>query len=96
MIKERKIHDQGKGTLLFIVFVLIAGICNLLTRSGSTLFDSLMFSVNFTIYAGLLLFWIHSVRSRLLPTKARSYILSSAILMLFFHDDPYYQIPYHY
>ncbi len=84
MIKARQKHAQGKGTLLFIVFILIAGICNLLTRSGSTLLSSLMFSANFTIYAGLILYWIQSVRLRLLPTKARSYILLSAFLMLFF------------
>ena len=83
-MKKITIIEQHKSTLLFIVFLLAAGICNLLTRSGSAFLDTLMFSANFTIYAGLLLFWIHSVQARLLPTKARSYILSSAILMLLF------------
>ena len=41
-----------------------------------------MFTVNFAIYASLLLFWMQSVWERLLPTRARTYMLASSILML--------------
>lgn len=38
----------------------------------------------FFIYAGLLFYWIQSVRTRLLPTRARSYAIAAASLMLFY------------
>ena len=75
-------RKQTKNTWLFIGFFLLAGVCNLLNRTGVTWLGSLMFSLNFFIYAGLLLFWLQSVRVRLLPTRARSYILASAQMML--------------
>lgn len=84
MQNTAKRYERVKSAWLFPAFLLLAGICNMLTRSGSALFASLMFSANFAIYAGLLLFWIQSVRIRLLPTKACSYILLSAFLMLFY------------
>ena len=73
---------QNRNTCLFFVFFLLAGICNLLTRSDSALFNTLMFSANYTVYAGLLVFWVQSVRIRLLPTKTRIYIIASAGCML--------------
>ncbi|MBQ9534294.1 MAG: hypothetical protein IJU78_00400 [Clostridia bacterium] len=76
------INKQNKRTWLFIGFFLLAGMCYLLNRTSITWLNSLLFSMNFAIYAGLLLFWIQSVRVRLLPTNARSYILSAAVLML--------------
>lgn len=36
------------------------------------------------IYIGLLLFWIQSVRRRLLPSRARNYALLSALLMIIY------------
>ncbi|MBQ3264430.1 MAG: hypothetical protein IJH07_01505 [Ruminococcus sp.] len=75
--------DRQVGwTAVFIILLLVAGACNLLTRTGSGFFNSLMFSLNFVIYAGLLLLWSHSVRVRLLPTRARRYLVSAAALML--------------
>ena len=78
----KKENKQTQGIWLFIGFYLLAGVCNLLARTGITLLDSLMFSLNFAIYAGMILFWAQSVRTRLLPSGTRSYILLSAALML--------------
>lgn len=77
-----KTNKQNKNTWLFIGFFLLAGVCSLLMRVMSTLWETALFSLNFAIYAGMLLFWMQSVRTRLLPTKARSYILWAAALML--------------
>lgn len=44
--------------------------------------NSVMFSANFAIYAGLIISWIRSVTQRLLPTKSRTYIIASGILTL--------------
>ncbi|MBQ6430385.1 MAG: hypothetical protein IJJ99_00700 [Oscillospiraceae bacterium] len=70
------------ATALFIVLLLLAGVCNALQRSQTPFFETLLFCVNFMIYASLLLFWLQSVRARLLPTRARAYVVAAAILML--------------
>ena len=51
-------------------------------RTDVQLVNTMMFGINFAIDAGLLLFWIQSVRSRFLPSRARTYMLASAFLML--------------
>ncbi len=73
---------EKKNTWLFFGFLLLGGITNLLTRTHISIVDTFMFSLNFMIYIGLLLFWMQSVRNRLLPTRARSYIIMAAILMI--------------
>ncbi len=75
---------QNQNTWLFFAFLLLGGIANLLTRTRISIVDTFMFSANFMIYIGLLLFWLLSVRQRLLPTRARSYIVLSALLMIFY------------
>ena len=76
------ITEENRNTLVFLGFLLLAGITQLLTRTRISLVDTFMFSANFMIYIGLLLFWIQSVSVRLLPTKARSYIIAAAVLMI--------------
>ncbi|MBQ8080883.1 MAG: hypothetical protein IJ240_03185 [Clostridia bacterium] len=72
----------NRSTRLFVGLFLLAGCANLLTRADNLLFGSVMFTVNFAIYIGLIIFWMQSVKERLLPTRARSYILAAAFLML--------------
>ena len=64
--------------------LILAGICNLLTRTGSTLFNTLMFCTNFMIYIGLILFWTQHLIFRLLPTKTRAYMLVSSGFMIIY------------
>lgn len=73
---------QNKNTILFLAFLLLAGVCNLFTRTGVRLINSVAFSMGFLIYAGLLIFWMQSVRARMLPGRARSYVMSSGVLMI--------------
>lgn len=70
-------------TSRYVTFFLLAGICNMLTRIHIALFSSSMFCLNYAIYVGLLMFWMNSVRLRLLPTRSRSYILAAGVGMLF-------------
>ena len=49
---------QNRNTLLFLGFLLLAGLSYYFTRTGSTVQRTLLFLVNFMIYAGLLLFWM--------------------------------------
>lgn len=79
------IIKQHKTTTLFILFVLIAGILNLFTRSKYIIVSSLMFCLNATIIAGLILFWIHTVRKRVPPSKVRSYLVLSGMFMLLYY-----------
>ena len=75
---------QHKTTSSFIGLLILAGICNLLTGTPSTLLNSVMFGANFMILISLLLIWAQTVRTRLLPTKARSYMIVSAGLLIFY------------
>lgn len=73
---------QQKRTGLFLGALLLAGICNALTRTDIPFLNTLMFCLNFLLCAGLLLYWMQSVRARLLPTRARAYIVAAVVLML--------------
>lgn len=75
-------NESKRGLWVFVGFILLAGFANMLTRTDDLFFNSVMFTLNFTVYIGLLLFWMQSVRRRLLPTRARTYMLSAALLML--------------
>ena len=76
--------NRINNTLLFFVMLLFGGIVYLHTQTGISVVDTFMFSANFMIYIGLLIGWMESVRDRLLPTKARSYILASAMLSILY------------
>lgn len=78
------IKSENRSTWVFIGFLLLGGICNTQTRTRFFAVDTIMFSANFMIYIGLLIFWMQSVRSRLLPTRARGYIVTSVPLMIFY------------
>ncbi|MBR5361092.1 MAG: hypothetical protein IK123_09410, partial [Lachnospiraceae bacterium] len=73
-----------KITKTFICMLILAGVCNLLSRTDSTLFNTIMFCANFMIYIGLILFWTQHLIYRILPTKTRSYMLVSAGFMIIY------------
>ena len=78
-MEERRMN---RATGLFLLVFLGAGIANLLSVSGDPMADSLMTAANYLIYTGLLLFWLQSVRARLLPSRERSWTVGAAALML--------------
>ena len=78
------IKTEKRSTGVFIGLLLLSGIINLLTRTHIPFVDTCMFCLNIMINIGLLIFWMQSVRVRLLPTRARSYIIVSVPLMIFF------------
>ncbi|MBQ6430943.1 MAG: hypothetical protein IJJ99_03595 [Oscillospiraceae bacterium] len=90
---------KTRRTILFVIGILLAGaihvmdrLCNeylnmLSSAEGSALpaFGStVMFVLNFAIYCALLLWWIRSVYTRLLPSPARRCILIAGGMMLLF------------
>lgn len=79
---EVSVVRKHRITTLFVAFFLTAGICNIFTRSGSSLVASIMFCLNASILFGLILFWMQKVRDRLLPTRSRFNLLLCGALML--------------
>ena len=79
-----RMQNQTRSTLLFLAFLLLAGIANLLSRFFDPRGAALMSGLNYVLLTGLLLFWILSVQERLLPSAAKTSVLGAAFLMLFY------------
>ena len=75
---------RNRNTVLFLSFLLLAGAANVFSRIFGPAPASLMTALNYVILTGLILFWIQSVRVRLLPSAARNSVLAAAFLMLFY------------
>ena len=90
---------SNRRTVLFVIGILLEGVIHVLDRlcneylntlssaEGSALpaFGStVMFVLNFAIYCALLLWWIRSVYTRLLPSTARRCMLAAGVMMLLF------------
>lgn len=79
-----------KNRLLFVLFLLLAGVLhvvedfchNVPTPNYSVV--TMLFCLVFMIYTVLLILWIQSVHNRLLPTKARTYMITISILMILY------------
>ena len=80
--------EQAKSTLIYAALLLLAGIFHVTDvvnhRKGIYFPSTLMFSMITMIYSGLIMYWVQSVRRRLLPSPARSYTIASGMLMLLF------------
>lgn len=86
------------GIVLFVIGVILAGACNAFARvftvlnrgyvdSGGTelpFYSTLLFVINIALYLFLIIYWILSVYQRILPSRARSYIIWAAVFMLYF------------
>ena len=79
-----QLAKKGQKPRLFFLFFLLAGILQMLTKTRISIVDTFMFTANFILYVGMLFYWIRSVQVRLLPTRARSYTLAAAVLMIFY------------
>lgn len=82
-------RKQTKSMAIFVALLLLAGIFHVtdvvIHRKGIYYPSTLMFSTVTMIYSGLILFWVQSVRIRLLPSRAKNDIIASGLLMLLFH-----------
>lgn len=90
-------RDSRVGIVMFVIGVILAGACNASARvftlinynydsvGGTTLpfFSTLMFALNIAIYLFLIIYWALSVYERLLPSKARSYLIWAAVFMAY-------------
>ena len=71
-------------TVVFTALFLVAGLCHSLARIINPFFDTVLFCIQYGIFFGLILYWILSLRVRLLPSRARTYMVIAGLLMLFF------------
>ena len=78
-MKERL--ARSRPVALYILGLLLAGVCNVLCASENLLLGTVSYCLNYMVYTALLLFWIQSVRTRLLPSRAKTYILAAAMCM---------------
>ena len=80
-----KIDRQTKGALLYLAFLFLGGLCHVMDNLADHYFISTwLFCADLLLYSGLILHWVQSVRRRLLPSPARSYMIASGMLMLLF------------
>lgn len=75
-------NSQRRNTVWFICFLLLGGIFHYFDPTENLALNSFLFCGRYTVFSGLVLFWILSVRSRLLPTRVRKYMVAAGILML--------------
>ena len=79
-------RKQAKSMAIFVALLLLAGIFHVLEQITSQkayyFFNTVFFIANLMTYSGLILFWLISVRKRLLPTRARTNMLISGTMML--------------
>ena len=83
-----KIDRQTKGALLYLAFLFLGGIFhvmdNVVAYQDNYIISTWLFCIDLMIYSGLILHFVQSVRRRLLPSPARTYMIASGILMEFF------------
>ncbi len=86
-------YNSKRNTLLFIAFFLLAGLLHTvehmihdISASGDPHYEivTLFFCMELVIYTVLIIFWIQSVYIRLLPSRARNYMVIVALLMIFY------------
>ena len=81
-----KALKRNRNALIFIAFLLLGGWIHTLRvwRAGWFFLETVLFVITLCIYAGLVIFWIQSVSRRLLPSRARRYMIASGIMMILF------------
>ena len=71
------------ATVIFVLGIIAAGVFHMCERSQNPYFSTFCFCASISIYFSLLLFWIQSVRKRILPSKSRTYIIGAAVFIVF-------------
>ena len=79
---------QTRSSLLYLALLFLGGICHvtdsIVADYDNYIVSTWLFCTDLMIYSGLILHFMQSVRRRLLPSPARTYMIASGILMVFF------------
>ena len=70
------------NTWLFAGFLLLGGIMHYFDPTENVFLNSFLFTGRFAVFTGLVLFWIQSVYSRLLPVRVRTYMAAAGMMMV--------------
>lgn len=81
---KRKIRKSTFYTIMYAAAIALCGVIHMFEGIYFSLLNTLLFSLNTTIYLSLIFIWAYSVNKRLLPTRAKRYILSAAVFMILF------------
>ena len=74
-----------RNTILFVAFLLLCGVLHFNERYDHPILpDTVVFCTVFAIYATLILFWMQTVRDRLIRSRSRNYTLSAGGLMMLY------------
>lgn len=76
-------NKTNLATLIFVLGFFAAGAFHMCERSQNAYVSTFCFCASITIYFTLLIFWIQSVRKRILPSESRTYIISAAVFIVF-------------
>ena len=71
-----------RNTWLFAGFLLLGGIMHYFDPTENVFLNSFLFTGRFAVFTGLVLFWIQSVYSRLLPVRVRTYMAAAGMMMV--------------
>lgn len=86
-------QNSKRNLLIYVGILIFVGLLHIIEHTIhdiSALGDAhyamvtLLFCLEFVIYTVLIIFWIQSVYTRLLPSKARSYMVLLALFMIFY------------
>ncbi len=77
-----KKNGLRRNTWLFAGFLLLGGLMHYFDPTENLFLNSFLFTGRFAVFTGLVLFWIRSVRSRLLPTRVRTYMTAAGVMMV--------------
>ena len=81
-------QNQKRNTLLFVGMLVLGGVihiaANILHNTPVPHYsiNTMLFCLEFVIYTMLIFFWLQAVRIRLLPTRAKTYMLILATQMV--------------
>ena len=84
MSKILRILKQNKNTWLFVGFLLLGGVLHSNDPDEYPFLSTVFYCIEYLIYIGLILSWAQSVKERILPTRAKGYIMAATGLMLLF------------
>ena len=84
---EKLMNDRERSlrlrTLAFVLIFLVTGGLHLLENSVEDQFlMTWLFCLNAIIHSGMVMFWMISIRHRLLPTRSRTFTLTASMFML--------------
>ena len=83
-----QMNKKIKGTIIFMCVLFFGGVCHVMdsivAEDYNFIISTWLFCIDLMIYSGLILHFVQSVRRRLLPSPARTYMIASGMLMEFF------------